>query len=175
MLKQIVAICQKHRSANESYTADYLESDIEQAVYTVSDYDQLLRYLYCIIELVFHIQKQKNREERPSKLLVEEITEFIEANYTEPINHQTLAERFGLVPSYISKLFNQRKGCSPGKYLINLRIDKAKELMRTSPELKVWNIAEIVGYSDPQYFSRIFKKETGKYPSEYIESLQLQI
>lgn len=53
------------------------------------------------------------------------------------------------------------------KYIIKLRIEKAKKLMETQPELSIKDICSIVGYYDQHYFSRIFKNITGYSPSEY--------
>ena len=53
------------------------------------------------------------------------------------------------------------------QYLINLKIERAKELLTEDNQLMIKDIAEIVGYPDPYYFSKVFKKKVGCWPSEY--------
>ena len=50
---------------------------------------------------------------------------------------------------------------------MHLRIDEAKRLLLTNPELNISTVGKMAGYQDPYYFSRIFKKCTGMYPTEY--------
>ncbi len=90
-------------------------------------------------------------------------------HFAEPIDHQKLSDQFGLVPSYLSKIFSKSKGLSPAKYIVQLRVDTAKELLVEHPDMLAKDVAFVVGYSDPNYFSRIFKRETGLYPSEFRE------
>ncbi|WP_368369944.1 helix-turn-helix domain-containing protein, partial [Ruminococcus sp. RTP21484sp1_RTP31023st1_H8_RTP31023_210422] len=58
-------------------------------------------------------------------------------------------------------------GCTPSKYLINLRMNHAQHLLVHEPGLSVKQIGEMCGYHDQGYFSRIFKKHTGKSPLEF--------
>ncbi len=68
--------------------------------------------------------------------------------------------------SWFARVFKRHTGTSPQQYLINVRINKAKELL-VSSTYNISKIAEIVGYYNPLYFSRVFKKHTGCSPSEY--------
>lgn len=108
-------------------------------------------------------------DENGNEKIAIQIKEYLNKHYAESINHQVLSEKFGLVPSYLSKVFNKYTGISPSKYIIKLRIEKAKKLLLEHPDRLAKDIADIVGYTDPNYFSRIFKRETGLYPSEFRE------
>jgi AraC-like DNA-binding protein/CheY-like chemotaxis protein len=99
--------------------------------------------------------------------ILRQIDDYINKNYAAHINTQTLSHQFGFVPSYISKLFRQYKGMSPSEYLTNVRIEKAKELIRSISDVNVADIAAAVGFSDPSYFSRLFHKMCGLLPTEY--------
>ena len=70
-------------------------------------------------------------------------------------------------PSYLTKIFCQVYGCTPSKYLITLRMSHAQRLLVHEPGLSVKQIGEMCGYHDQGYFSRIFKKHTGKSPLEF--------
>jgi YesN/AraC family two-component response regulator len=97
------------------------------------------------------------------------VIQFIKENFTHNINLNSLAENFNFNASYLSKLFKKYYDETPVRYLANLRIHEAKHLLRSRPELDIKSVGELVGYSDPFYFSRIFKHITGKSPSEYRE------
>jgi YesN/AraC family two-component response regulator len=98
------------------------------------------------------------------------IDEYICGHYPEAITNQTLSRRFGFVPSYISKLFRDYKGLSPCEYLTKVRIDRAVKLLEDSKDSNVYDIAKIVGFHDPSYFTRLFKNQTGMLPTEYRET-----
>lgn len=92
---------------------------------------------------------------------------YLQENYTEHINHQTLAARFGYVPSYISMLFQRTYGVSPSQYLTEIRLRHAKRLMRENPHMLMREVAELVGFKNQHHFSRIFKKNEGMSPTSY--------
>ena len=73
-------------------------------------------------------------------------------------------------PYYFSKLFKEEAGENFIEYLTKVRIAHAKELLR-NPALSIKEICILSGYSDPNYFSRIFKKQEGVTPSEYRDSM----
>lgn len=95
------------------------------------------------------------------------VMDYLHASYAQHITGQTLARKFGYVPSYISFLFRQAYGQSPADYLTGLRLRKAKELMKSQPELLIREVAEQVGFKNPYHFSRVFKKIEGQWPTEY--------
>ena len=72
-------------------------------------------------------------------------------------------------PYYFSKIFKEDTGENFIEYLTNIRIEKAKELLSGS-DYSMKEICAMVGYSDPNYFSRTFKKNVGVTPTEYKES-----
>ena len=74
---------------------------------------------------------------------------------------------FNAGTGYLTKIFCQAYDCTPTKYLTNLRMHHAQKLLLNEPSLSVRQIGEMCGYHDQGYFSRIFKKHTGKSPLEY--------
>ncbi len=92
--------------------------------------------------------------------------DYIETNYRLDIAPGTVAEAFFLNPSYASRCFSQRFGTTLGEYICQKRLEHARLLLR-STTAPISSIALNVGYPEPNYFSRIFKKHTGLTPQEY--------
>ncbi|MNL81897.1 HTH-type transcriptional regulator YesS [compost metagenome] len=74
-----------------------------------------------------------------------------------------------LSPSYVSKLFRQQTGLTMTDYLIAVRMEKAKQFLTDYPQLKNYEVSSMLGYSDPVYFNKLFKKTVGLTPKEYKE------
>lgn len=86
--------------------------------------------------------------------------------------HWAAREVLFMNPDYLGKLFRQTTGEKFSQYVTRLRIEKAIELIREADDVKVYEIADRIGFGDnPQYFSQVFKKHTGFTPSEYKRSL----
>ena len=77
-----------------------------------------------------------------------------------------IAENMYLSPFYISKIFKSETGDTPIRHLINIRLEKAKELLGDGYEGSIQEIAAIVGYDDAYHFSKLFKKHFGITPSQ---------
>lgn len=93
--------------------------------------------------------------------------EFITESYAlEEMNLSMIADKVCVSPGYLSQLFKQVEGESCIEYLTKVRINHAKKLLKETT-LKTYEIAEKVGYSDPQYFSTCFKRIVGVSPTAY--------
>ena len=92
--------------------------------------------------------------------------QYIKDHFTEEISLTDVATEVGLTPSYLSNLLKKDTGKSYSEYLINLRIEKAKHLIKTT-DYKMYEISEMVGYPNTFYFTRLFKRETGMTPGEF--------
>lgn len=99
--------------------------------------------------------------------VVEQMKCILEQEYGLNFELERLAEGVGMNASYISRLFKQRTGQTITDYLISIRITEAKKLLLDHPDLKNYEIADRVGYSDPVYFNKLFKKMCGMTPKEY--------
>lgn len=125
--------------------------------------EYLCRLLKAAISEREGISKDKNGKH------VSDIIDYIEANYTnEELNLNMVAEYVNFSPSHLSAIFSQETGMTFIKYLTDLRIRKAKELLRCTA-MRSSEICEAVGYKDPHYFSYLFKKNVGMSPMEYRE------
>lgn len=98
------------------------------------------------------------------------LKEYVENNYIYDISMQEAAEEMGYSDAYFSKLFKQYFNQNFTAYLTEYRIKKAKELLsNTNHSIK--DISRMVGYTDSNYFAKIFKRLVGEIPSKYRENL----
>lgn len=108
----------------------------------------------------------RDDEDNVTHLTVKRMRSMIHEYYMTGITLDEIAERMHLTPEYVGTLFHKELGVTFSTYIKNLRIAKAKELLCGS-NLKLYEIAEQVGYSDPKYFGKVFKEATGMLPNEY--------
>lgn len=95
---------------------------------------------------------------------------FINENYYNNITIDSIAKSFGFSRNYLYTLFKNDYGISPQTHLLNLRIEKAKELLLSDRQLSINEIALAVGYHDALYFSRVFHKKVGVPPTEFVKA-----
>ena len=114
-----------------------------------------------------HALTEENCREANNASVIVQITRYIQQNYPcRELSIKSLADQVYLTPTYLSYLFKQKTGVTIGKYLTDTRMEHAKELLRDK-KFKLYHVAEQVGYDDPNYFAKIFKKQVGVTPSEY--------
>ncbi|MFC5407015.1 response regulator [Cohnella soli] len=101
--------------------------------------------------------------------LVHEIGKYIQANYHRDITLQDIANHLYVGREYISRRFKQETGENVSDCIGRIRNEKAK-LLLLNPHLRIAQVAEMVGYQDEKYFSKVFKKLTGVTPNEYRKS-----
>ncbi|MBQ3424851.1 MAG: response regulator, partial [Clostridia bacterium] len=106
--------------------------------------------------------------------IVEATKEYIAAHYADSALDLTeVAGALAIHPVYLSRLMKQELGMPFARYLTHVRIGRAVELMHDA-SLKIWQVARLVGYSGPNYFSAAFKKVLGVSPAEYRQERDLQ-
>lgn len=94
------------------------------------------------------------------------LVQYIQDHFTSPLRLEQLATLFNFSPKYISCLVKNEVGLGFSEFLLSLRMKRAAELLgRTQQDVQT--ISHTVGYEDPQYFHRIFKKTTGKTPLQF--------
>lgn len=147
--------------------------EAENAVCRQGRYFMLKSYLMQILLLV--IREQCEPVERKAgyafesvnrKYVVEQIVGYFEDHYNEKISLDQIAENMYLSPFYISKIFKSETGDAPIRHLINIRLEKAKELLEDGFEGSIQEVAALVGYDDAYHFSKLFKKRYGVAPSQ---------
>jgi len=116
-----------------------------------------------LLAVVQHVQVWRNNH---AKGMLHKAKEYIEIHYADSLTLEQVAEYVELSPFYFSKLFKDRFGLTFIDYLTEIRITKAKTEM-ADPGKSLKEICYSIGYKDPNYFSRVFKKHTGLSPSEF--------
>lgn len=94
------------------------------------------------------------------------VEEYVQTHYAQNISLQQLADLVHLSPYYFARLFKNATGMSPHNYLLQVRIDRAKELL-AQEEVNLYKIAVELGFTDQSHFGRHFKKVVGITPRQY--------
>ena len=101
--------------------------------------------------------------------LVKDSLKYIEKHYQEPMSVMDISRALGTSTSYLSRIFKESTGETIIRTINNKRIEKAKAYLKET-DLKVYEVADILGFENVTYFSRFFKKHTGVSPKDYKES-----
>jgi two-component system response regulator YesN len=130
----------------------------------INTFNELKTYLNHIIKDV--IEFIRNERDKRSKIRIELAKKYISENYKKSITLNDVAEHVELNASYFSNLFKNEVGTNFSDYLLDVRIQEARKLLR-QPTIKVYEIGCMVGYEDAVSFGRAFKKKVGMSPKEY--------
>jgi two-component system, response regulator YesN len=117
------------------------------------------------------LMTQENEVDKKYSVLIRRTIDYVHENYARPIGLPDVAERFGLNCTYLGQKFKRETGISFQDCLTQYRIRIAKTYLRDGT-MKVFEIAEKVGYKNSQYFCKVFKDATSVTPHEYMESSQ---
>ncbi len=113
-----------------------------------------------VISHIAEVQRQKTAS------IIANVKALVEKNYAGDASLETVASQVFISPCYLSVIFKKETNITFKNYLIQTRIEKAKELLADT-DLKIYEIAEKVGYTDTRYFSELFQRVCGKTPSQY--------
>jgi YesN/AraC family two-component response regulator len=102
----------------------------------------------------------------------EKIRQYLQRRLPEKFGIKDLCHEFGISQSYMSRLFRKYTGHSFNEYVVELRVEQAKKIMKESPDTLIKIVADMVGYDDQLYFSRLFSALEGESPSMYLSRLQ---
>ena len=123
------------------------------------------------IMLLIYIGRDIANNEKKNNEFSESARTYIEEHYFEDFPNSEYAEHFGVSESSFVKVFKRRFGVTPQQYKNDCRIKNAQSMLITTNN-RISDIAKIVGFNDPLYFCRIFKKATEMTPSEYRENFK---
>jgi AraC-like DNA-binding protein len=121
---------------------------------------------HCVTELLRH---PESRAAGRAQGLLESVCAYLQNNYQYNITRESVAEQFNVTPNHLSRLFQTHGSTNFSRYLTQVRIDRARHLLR-SYDLKLDDIAVRCGYRDTPYFCRVFKTVAQATPAEYRES-----
>lgn len=120
------------------------------------------------------LESNKSATREDGRSVVEKSMRYIEANYHKDLSIEEVAEVADLSISHFCTLFKQISGYTFLEFATHCRMEKAKYILQNS-NVKVYQVAPLVGYQDPRYFTQVFKKATGKTPTEYREANSRQV
>lgn len=163
LLYNLIGDTQEHVQELEEICRNAFET-IEQAYYC-EDFLEAYEEILCKLARVFKTEKENQNA------YLEKILEYIREHYMEELNLQNLAEEFHLSYSYLSAYFSQNVHEGFSEYLNRVRIQKACEFLEDS-RCSIAQVSAVVGYSDHSYFCRVFKKITGRTPSEFRREIR---
>lgn len=110
-------------------------------------------------------EKQDNAEK-----IVSAVQAYLKDHYAQPIDFATVSSQYGFSGSYLARIFHEKIGVTPQKYLIQYRINHARRLL-TDTDLSVQEVGERVGYPDPFHFSKVFKQNMSVSPAQYRRAI----
>jgi AraC family transcriptional regulator, arabinose operon regulatory protein len=125
-----------------------------------------LRQILSTLALVNATVNDPSAEDATEKSVVDRVIRLMHENITRPLQLEKIAREVNLSASHLHRLFRQEIDTTPMHYFIRLKIGRACELLDNT-EMKVNEIGHFLGYSDPHYFSRIFKQNTGYAPRKF--------
>lgn len=125
--------------------------------------DDMAALLFSFIGSTMAALSEKRTDK--SSRIVAQIKKIIDENY-RTVSLESICTEIGLSPSYTSNLFSSVENVTIKDYIIRQKIEHAKELLK-SLRYKVYEVADLVGYSDAKYFSQIFRRQTGMTPEQF--------
>lgn len=152
--------------AKEIGAIDYQRLEQQQILQTIMEAhnDAELRE---ISEFLYRLLVQRGVESgNTDSLLVKRAQSMIHEFYDTGITLEEIAQKLNVTPEYLGTLFHKETGTHFSTYIREHRITKAKELL-IGTQMKIYEIADQVGYADAKYFSRVFKESTGQLPADY--------
>lgn len=126
-------------------------------------------WAYKKFEYIMKVIVESNNAGKPGA--IRSAIDYIGTHYTEDISLQDVARHVGLTPQHFSKMFKSYTGKNYVEWISHLRIERAIQYLNTGNK-SMKEIGYLVGYRDPNYFSRIFKKIEGITPSEYVNGVR---
>ncbi|OLS40566.1 response regulator [Bacillus sp. MRMR6] len=121
-------------------------------------------------EISIFLKKVKKNAQQKSSNIIYDIVKYLQENFDRDVKLQEISDQFYISREYISRKFKQEFNVNISDYIVKIRMDKAKSLLKNS-QLKIYEIATMIGYQDDKYFRKVFKKVVGVTPNEYREGI----
>ena len=156
------------KASVKTSSTEYINSESAlEMVYSMNNLDELLKYVECELNRLANVLGDMSAD-----TTIKRVGHYVERNYNNRLTLDILGVMFGYSSVYLGKIFKQYTGVSFNQYLEKLRINEAKKML--SGDMKVYQIAEKVGFSSNDYFCSIFKRSEGLSPTEYKQNMQDQ-
>ncbi|MCR5733758.1 MAG: response regulator [Lachnospiraceae bacterium] len=119
-----------------------------------------------ICSMIMNMLEEGEKQQDTSNLTIKRAKRLIHEFYNTGITLEEIAGKLNITPEYLGTQFHKETGVTFSTYMKNYRISKSKELL-VGTSMKLYEIAERVGYADPKYFSKVFKDVTGQLPADF--------
>lgn len=142
------------------------DEDLQNAakeVYSFRHFSDIIKMIEYYLSQVINIFEQ---EQNASNYAIYQVEQYIRIHYSEDLTLNTLADLVYLNPNYLSNIFAQVTGCTLNKYIKQIRMEKAQELLLHT-NMKVTDISQAVGYPNTSYFCKSFQKLFGTTPERF--------
>lgn len=140
----------------------------QQSIWELNSQRKVLEHLLQLAQLI--IEKVRLARFSNGKLIVDSVRHYLDQHYASEISLTLLSELFHINSAHLSETFKNYVGQNFSDYLVKLRMDKARQFLRDR-QLKIIDVANLVGFSNSGYFSTVFKKHVGQTPVEFRNSL----
>lgn len=127
---------------------------------TFQDLNHIRSVEVCVLDIYRTMLDVLSGTARRYSSVINRCIDFIKERYMDNIALSDAADAVNVSKSYLSLLFKQETGINFSKYLMDFRVEKGKELLKDTT-LKIYEVAERVGFPNPYYFSKVFKETTG--------------
>ena len=140
----------------------------QQSIWELNSQSKVLENLLQLAQLIIekvHLARFSN-----GKLIVDSVRNYLDQHYASEISLTLLSELFHINSAHLSETFKNYVGQNFSDYLVKLRMDKAQQFLRDK-QLKIIDVANLVGFSNSGYFSTVFKKHVGQTPVEFRNAI----
>ena len=158
-----MSFCEKMEISDEKLHKE--AEELKNAMQRIHSLEEIRKYVVRLLSKAIEVRDTVSGR-RYSDIILAAQEQIAKTYMSEKISLNTVAASVGMSPSYFSSVFSREVGRTFVEYLTEIRMEKAKELLMCSP-MKTSEIGYEVGYTDPHYFSYIFKKTQGCSPKDY--------
>ena len=158
LIHQIATVSPPVYSRREELLLEYNE-----LIRCAGSYGDLMSSTYSLLFDNGHIRDRKLSAQE----LYDYAARYIEENYAQPLNMQSVCDEVGISQTYLSRLFRKYSDTTFNAYLTRCRMEAAMRLLTEKPDLLLRDVAACVSYEDSSYFTKVFHQYTGKTPSQY--------
>jgi two-component system response regulator YesN len=144
----------------------YEDADGYRSIYKKTTIDQVIQWLEILKNGICDLLVSQHKNYKNH--MIKTIQDYIDSHITDKLSLNTIASLFGISPNYLSQLFKKTTGVGFNEYITAKKIALAKIRLMES-DLKIYEIAEELGFESAFYFSKVFKKVEGCPPREFIQ------
>jgi two-component system response regulator YesN len=151
-----------YSKSKQTYILSILKADHQETLESL--------FMHIISELALEIQEQVRND---SDGIIAKVLKYLNNNYNKDINLDDAAKSVNMSYHYLSKIFKDEVGKNFVDYLTELRIEKSMKFLENH-SMSIKEVSHSIGYNDPNYYCKIFKKITGMTPTEYRSAINIR-